>query len=158
VRRTRAGDFEIRLPEAERALLRSLVPTLRSALEGDVRADPRLRRLFPPAYAQPEDGEAENEYQALIGDDLVASRRRSLDVLEATAERTRLEEVELAAWLRALNDLRLVLGTRLDVTEDTGPPDPGDPDAPLLAVYDYLGFLLDAVVEALPTGQPEDGS
>jgi len=150
VRRTRAGDFQVRLPEPDRQLLRSLVASLREALAGDVRSQPGLRRLFPPAYIDPGDDEAETEYQALMHDELVASRMASLEVLAATLDRTRLDEEELLAWMTALNDLRLVLGTRLDVSEDADPvPDPDDPDAALLAIYAYVGFLLEAVVEAL---------
>jgi hypothetical protein len=150
VRRTRHGDFEVRLPEAERELLATLVRALRAALDGDVGAEPSLRRLFPPAYAHPADEEAEAQYQAMVHDELLASRRASLDVLEATASRNRLEEPELLAWLTALNQLRLVLGTRLDVSEDDEPlPDPDDPAAPLHDVYHYLGVLLEAVIDAL---------
>ena len=149
IRRTRRGDFEVRLPEAERALLGTLVGALRAALDGDVRAEPSLRRLFPPAYADPADEEAEAEYQALMADELLASRRAALDVLEATATRDRLDETELLSWLTALNQLRLVLGTRLDVSEDDGFPDPDDPAAALHEVYHYLGVLLEAVIDAL---------
>jgi hypothetical protein len=150
VRRTRSGDYEVRLPATERQLLASLVEALRAALSGDVRGEPALRRLFPPAYAEPADGAAEAEYQDLVHDELLASRRAALDVLEATADRTRLEEAELLSWMTALNQLRLVLGTRLDVQEDADPqPDPDDPSAPLAAVYTWLGLLLESVIDAL---------
>ena len=150
IRRTRQGDFEVRLPEAERALLGTLVGALRAALDGDVGAEPALRRLFPPAYVDPDDQEAEAEYQALMQDELLASRRAALDVLEATATRDRLDEGELLSWMTALNQLRLVLGTRLDVSEEDPPfPDPDDPTAALHEVYHYLGVLLEAVLDAL---------
>jgi hypothetical protein len=150
IRRTRQGDFEVRLPEVERALLGTLVGALRAALDGDVAAEPALRRLFPPAYVDPDDQEAEAEYQALMQDELLASRRAALDVLEATATRDRLDEGELLSWMTALNQLRLVLGTRLDVSEDDPPfPDPDDPTAALHEVYHYLGVLLEAVLDAL---------
>jgi hypothetical protein len=150
VRRNRDGDFEVRLPEAERELLHTMVGALRAALDGDVRAEPALRRLFPPAYAEAAEQEAEAEYQEMMHDELLASRRAALDVLEATAARTRLDEPELLAWMTALNQLRLVLGTRLDVSEDDPPfPDPGDPTAALHEVYHYLGVLLEAVLDAL---------
>jgi hypothetical protein len=153
VRRTRHGDFEVRLPQSERQLLLALVGALRAALDGDVRAEPALRRLFPPAYADPADEQAEAEYQALVHDELLASRRAALDVLEATASRDRLDEPELLSWMTALNQLRLVLGTRLDVSEDDEPlPDPDDPAAPLAEVYHYLGVLLEAVIDALESG------
>ena len=149
IRRTRQGDFEVRLPEAERALLGTLVGALRAALDGDVRAEPTLRRLFPPAYADAVDEEAEAEYQALMQDELLASRRATLDVLEATATRDRVDEAELLSWMTALNQLRLVLGTRLDVSEEDVLPDPDDPAAALHEVYHYLGALLEAVIDAL---------
>jgi hypothetical protein len=150
VRRTRDGDYEVRLPEAERELLQTMVGALRAALDGDVRAEPALRRLFPPAYAEAAEQEAEADYQAMMHGELLASRRAALDVLEATAERTRLDEPELLAWMTAVNQLRLVLGTRLDVSEDDEAfPDPADPAAPLLEVYHYLGVLLEAVIDAL---------
>lgn len=150
MRRTWRGDFEVRLPEAERKLLVTLVGALRAALDGDVRAEPTLRRLFPRAYADPADEHAEAEYQALVHDELLASRRAALDVLEATATRDRLDEPELLSWMTALNQLRLVLGTRLDVSEDDDPlPAPDDPAAPLAEVYHYLGVLLEAVIDAL---------
>jgi hypothetical protein len=150
VRRTRKGDFELRLPEGERELLVALAGSLRAALEGDVRAEPALRRLFPPAYADPEDGVAERQYQAMVHEELLASRRAALDVVEATASRDRLDESELLAWMTALNQLRLVVGTRLDVSEDDGPlPQPDDPTAPLVEIYHYLGVLLEGVLDAL---------
>jgi hypothetical protein len=50
----------------------------------------------------------------------------------------------------AVNDLRLVLGTRLDVSEEMlGTLDPSSPDADAMAVYQYLSFLLESIVEAL---------
>jgi hypothetical protein len=151
VRRTRHGDFEVRLPPEERQLLVTLVGALRTALDGDdVRAEPTLRRLFPPAYAHPAEEEAEAEYQALVHEELLASRRAALEVLETTASRERLEEPELLSWMTALNQLRLVLGTRLDVSEDDEPPpDPDDPAAALHEIYHYLGVLLEAVIDAL---------
>ena len=54
------------------------------------------------------------------------------------------------AWMRALNALRLVLGTRLDVTEDDDRGiDPDDPDAPAWALYYFLSGLVDELVDAL---------
>jgi hypothetical protein len=87
----------------------------------------------------------------LVLGDLVARRRSAVDVLEATAGATRLDEEQLLAWMRALNDVRLVLGTRLDVTEegDERPVDRRDPRAPAFAVYDYLTYLQGEIIEAL---------
>jgi hypothetical protein len=147
VKRTRHGDFELRLPPEERSLLRELAPQLRGLLDSDL-TDPSLRRLFPTAY--PEDPERDREFRDLVGDELLERRRAALDMLLATVDATKLSEDELSAWMGAINDLRLVLGTRLDVSEDMDPmPDPDDPDAPLLVLYGYLGYLLESIVDAL---------
>lgn len=147
VRRTRRGDFEIRLPADERALLRNVAPQLRELLDGDL-ADPNLRRLFPTAYA--DDPERDREYHQLVRDELADRRRAAVATLLATVDETRLDEEQLLAWMGAVNDIRLVLGTRLDVSEETDPePDPDDPDAALLMLYGYLGYLLETIVQAL---------
>ena len=74
-----------------------------------------------------------------------------MNVLEATAGQEQLSAEEAEAWLTALNSLRLVLGTRLDVREDTFADglDMRDPRAPELAVYSYLTWLQDALVSAV---------
>ncbi|HEX2045190.1 MAG TPA: DUF2017 family protein [Gaiellaceae bacterium] len=147
VERTPAGEFRLRLSGEERRLLRELPGSLRSLLDDEPR-DPSLRRLFPPAYEADEDAEA--EYRALVRDELLEGRRAALATLERTAESEVLAEEELHAWLGALNDLRLVLGTRLGVTEETYVEelDPADPRAHELAVYGYLTWLQDELVSA----------
>ena len=150
VRRTRKGDYELRLPEPERRLLAALVPQLRAVVAEDAGAagDPNLRRLFPTAY--PDEPELDREYRSLVSDDLLAHRLAALDTVAETVEATRLDEEQLVAWMGAVNDLRLVLGTRLDVSEDTDlSPAADDPDADSLAVYAYLGILLESIVLAL---------
>ena len=52
-------------------------------------------------------------------------------------------------WLAALNDVRLALGTALDVTEDMPDDvDPDDPRAAHLGVYHWLTFVQDGLVQA----------
>ena len=147
IERTRNGDFAVRLSADERALLQSLPGELRALLRARP-DDPSLRRLFPPAY---EDDEAEAEYRDLMRAELLEGRRGALETLETTSDRERLTGAELEAWLGALNDLRLVLGTQLDVTEELyeRPPDPRDPRAREFAVYGYLTWLQEQVVQAL---------
>ena len=72
-------------------------------------------------------------------------------MLEETADAERLDEDQLLAWMRALNHVRLVLGTRLDVTEegDERPLSPRDPRTGAFAVYDYLTYLQGEIIEAL---------
>lgn len=151
VQRTRDGAYAVRLPEPERALLGNLVEQLRDVLL-ETTDDPTLRRLFPTAYH--DDHERDREYQQLVRDELLERRLASLATVEATLATTELSEDEVTAWMHALNDLRLVLGTRLDVGEELLDIDADDPDAPAYAVYEYLGFLLSEVVDALMGGLP----
>jgi hypothetical protein len=150
IERTRHGDFRLRLPRSERDLLRQLPAQLAELLDG-APDDPSLRRLFPPAY---DDEADEAEYRRLMRDELAAGRRRALQVLEETADHDRLSADEAEAWLTALNDLRLVLGTRLEVEEGTllDDLDPADPRAQELALYGYLSWLQEQLVEAIGAG------
>jgi Domain of unknown function (DUF2017) len=147
IERTKEGGIRIRLSQAERELLRGLPAELRRLLDVNPE-DPSARRLFPPAYDADQD--AEKEYRRLMRDELLAERREALRVLEETADRDRLTQDELDAWLGALNDLRLVLGTRLGVTEELyeDAVDPEDPQARETALYLYLTWLQEQLVEA----------
>ena len=148
VRRARNGQFKLRLPADERELLRALPAQLREMIGTN---DPSLRRLFPPAYVEDAHAEFQSEYQRLMGSDIEARHVRALDVMEATVDADVLSEEEATEWLAALNELRLVLGTRLDVSEETfeAELDPDDPATPGLALYSYLSWLQEQVVAAL---------
>ena len=147
VERSRDGSFKLRLDRDERDLLRTLPAQLQELLK-DTPDDPSLRRLFPPAS---DDEEVETEYRRFMGDDLRDRRLEAAAVMAATVDAERLSEEEVGAWLSTLNDLRLVLGTRLDVTEDLDPSTvaPDDDRAPGLALYGYLSWLVDQIVGAL---------
>ncbi|HEY8844107.1 MAG TPA: DUF2017 family protein [Gaiellaceae bacterium] len=147
IERTGDGEYVLRLPEEERALLRFLPDDLRSLLDA-APDEPDLRRLFPPAY---EDAQDEAAYRELMGNELLEGRRQALRVLAETAQAERLTGEQAQAWLTALNDLRLVLGTRLGVTDDSlfeGLTE-NHPRAPELALYAYLSWLQEQLVEAL---------
>ena len=147
VRRHRDGSFEVRLPDAERQVLADVLPQLRAALAGDASADPAFRRLFPVAYA--DDAQHEAEYRELVGDELVAKRLANVDTVLSTLRADHIAEDELFAWMGAINDLRLVLGTRLDVSEETDlDVGSGHPEAAAYALYAYLGWLLELLVDA----------
>src|SRR5262245_43875880 len=115
--------------------------------------DPELQRLFPPAYSERSDDE---QYRSLVRDQLVSGREKALVTVRETLPSETLDLEQADQWLRALNDLRLVLGTRWDVTEelDYGGLDPNDPRGRELAVYGYLSWLQEQLVEAL---QPRSG-
>ena len=142
------GEIGLKLSRDERVLLAGLAAELRAQLDGEPGGDPSLRRLFPRAY---EDETEERAYRELAGDSLLDGRRAALELLAETVDRKSLSAEEADAWPRALNDLRLVLGTRLDVQEDTFASDLrlDDPDAPGLTVYGYLSWVQEQLVAAL---------
>lgn len=143
------GAFRLSLAEEERELLRRLPSQLRELLEADDTTDPAVQRLFPPAYRDDEEHEA--EYQHLMRGDLMDRRKAALAIFDETIDADELTEDQLVAWMGAVNDLRLVLGTRLDVTEDTYVDglSPDDPRAPAFELFMYLGMLMEQFVEAL---------
>lgn len=146
----RDGTFRVRLPAEEREVLAALPGQLREALDA---GEPTLYRLFPPAHAN--DDEANAHYVRLVGASLLEGKLRALEHLERTAHAETLGEDDLGAWLGGLESLRLALGTQLDVTEASyGPLDPSDPDAPRLALYHWLSWLQEEVVQALATTLP----
>ena len=143
VQRIGAGRYTLALPEAERGLLADLVEQLRDVLLVTT-DDPMLRRLFPTGYH--EDPDRDREYQQLVHDELLAHRLAALATLEASVQADELDEAGLTGWLTALNDLRLVLGTRLGVTEDSYDDFAGDPG---MALYGWLTWVQGEIVEAL---------
>lgn len=166
IRRDASGNYEIRLGEEERILLSRLPGQLIEALsiledswenssDNDNENSPyaqeivpeELRRLFPVAY--PRDDEAESTYGSLTRPDLARSHRRALETLSKTARSIRLDSEGLESWLKALNSLRLVLGTDLDITEESDPVPASDPRHLEWEVYGYLSGLLDEIVSVL---------
>lgn len=175
-RRTRAG-IEVRLSPAEAAMLRRLLGDLLELLgEADEEAapadpleamlgsaqgpqqspeDPVLARLFPDAYT--DDAAASAEYRGLMDGELrttkLSAARSTLDSLEELSSgKLRLDDATAQAWLLSINDLRLSLGTRLEVTEELAdqiealPED--DPRLPGLTAYLWLGWLQETLLDA----------
>jgi hypothetical protein len=141
-----AGGVRLRLHEGDVLLLRELLDELEALLEDP--DDPALGRLFPQAHTDPE---SEQQYRSLVRDQLVGGRSKSVAVVRDTLSKVRLDPDEADAWLRTLNDLRLVLGTRLDVTEeiDYEGLDLNEARGRDLAIYGYLSWLQEQLVEAL---------
>ncbi|MEU3373795.1 DUF2017 domain-containing protein [Streptomyces sp. NPDC006660] len=129
--------------------------------------DPALARLFPEAYASGESEELRAksaEFRRFTENDLRARKRadalavvRGLDeliprgdggaVLKLTADDAR-------HWLGALNDLRLTIATRLDITDEDESgalyrlPD-DDPRKPMVMAYLWLGVLQETLIDTL---------
>ena len=152
IRRRGSGKYRVKLRSSEQIILGSLVHQLREQLMAST-DQPHLRRLFPPAYAN--DAERDAGYQVLTRDELLEGRLAALDVVERTLDGSQdLDESELTAWMGTLNSLRLVIGTRLDVDEDLPELDESDPLAPEYALYEFLGWILAQVVDALGSDLP----
>ncbi len=149
VRRRKDGDFDLLLAPSGRQAVRHLLGELDELLETDP-GDPNLRRLHPPAYL--DDAEADAAYQLLAGEELRTSRRNAVTLVVASLDHDRLTEDELWGWAQSFNALRLVLGTRLDVSEDDVEiPElaPDAPEAQLWAVYQLVSVLQHEVVTPL---------
>ncbi len=150
------NEYRVNLDIEERDLIQRLLTELRALLADPDEADDRLTRLFPPAYHQAGDSELDDEYQRLMREDLLTSRLKGLDMIDGvlgTASRKgpTLTEAQMSAFLQALNGIRLVLGTMLDVGEDHDIDDIGD-DHPLVGeyqLYDFLSWVLDWSVRAV---------
>jgi hypothetical protein len=143
----RRGDVvRVSLDRDEQLLLAELLDELEGLLDDP--EDPELRRLFPPAFSEPTDDE---QYRSLVRDQLVSGRSKALATVHATLSSDTLDADQADQWLRALNDMRLVLGTRWDVTEqlDYGKLDLNERRGRELAVYGYLSWLQEQLVEAL---------
>ena len=143
------GTFDLETFEWQREMLGSLGASLRDLLLTG--SSPMLRRLYPTAY--PADAEANDAYNELVHDELLEPRLAALDTLEDTMTRDELTIDELSQWMNAINAIRLVLGTRLDLSEDDDPREiaDDDPDRPLWLSYELLTQMLALIIDALET-------
>jgi hypothetical protein len=147
IRRTGKG-VEVDLGRHERELLGVLVDDLWYRITEDGN-DPELRRLFPTAYGQ--DPQRDAEYQILARSELTDSRLGALATVRDTLGAAVLSDDELRSWMLTVNQLRLVLGTRLDIGEDDEDDealDPSDPEGQERLLYHWLTGLLALIVEA----------
>lgn len=150
VERTDQG-YVVRLGEQDISLLLRLLAELRGLLQSDdPQVAPLVRRLFPPAYHL--DDEADAEYQRYMREELMTSRLGGMDaVTDALRAGRPLSDGEITGFMQSLNNVRLVLGTLLDVGEDHDPTDVDD-DHPMVAehqLYNYTSWLLEMTVQAI---------
>jgi hypothetical protein len=117
--------------------------------------DEVLRRLLPDAYSENDESAAEFRRFTERGlrDGKAGDAKRVLDAVEdpdAVAEGIEIDSDDQLVWLRAINDLRLALGTRLGVEQDDYEfwenLAEDDPRRITYDLYDWLGYLQSALL------------
>ncbi len=154
-RAARGGVLVARLEPAEAGIVGLLLDQLEQLLTADrddVGDDPVLERLFPDGHRS--DPELAADYRELTETSLRGAKADDLAMVRASLPleggEVRLDRDQAAAWLRTSNDLRLAMGTRLDISEDTEPPEElADEADQQLAVYYWLTALQGSLVDAL---------
>jgi hypothetical protein len=125
--RTRDGSLQVTLYEQEVELLamtaRDMATLVEAPPDGAVRD-----RLYPRAYLDPTEETAQQEFDAVVHDELAGARKRAFEHItsrleSAEPDRRGVVQLTLAAdeeteWLVGVNDARLVIGTALGVSED----------------------------------------
>jgi hypothetical protein len=149
---TRSGSgFVLHIGKDERDVVSRLLEELRT-MQSDPEAAEATTRLFPVVH--PGDVEQEAEYQRLMRDELITSRAAGIDtaveVLSRPGRKVAIDADEMLAFVRAVNSVRLVLGTILEVSEDDDLDAPPElVESPEYQLYGYLSYVLDACIRAL---------
>jgi Domain of unknown function (DUF2017) len=118
-------------------------------------ADPVVARLLPDAYQ--DDPEKAGEFRKYTESSLREAKKyfaqTLLETLPPEGGKVRLTGDQARDWLRALNDIRLMFGVRLEVTEEfeeqLAALDPKDPRLAAFEVYGWLGAVQESLVHAL---------
>jgi hypothetical protein len=126
-----------------------------SAPPPEAPTDPVLARLLPDAYR--DDPESAGEFRKFTESSLREAKKyfaqALLESLPEREGRVKLTADQARDWMRALNDVRLMFGVRLNVTEDfeeqLAKLDPKDPKFAAFQVYGWLGALQDSLVRAV---------
>jgi hypothetical protein len=150
---TGSQNIRLRVEEAEVLLLRGLLDEMRALLKGDDRTDPVLDRLFPAAFEEPEEAAA---YRDLTETELRNAKLAAIETVRSSLDgegnlEIMLDPDDAEEWLRLLNDIRLAIGARIDVTEEkmSAEPDPADPNSPALHILHWLGWVQESMLDKL---------
>ncbi len=147
--------YRLNIDAEERALLQRLLDEMSTLLtaEPDERTALLLHRLFPPAFHDDPDKEA--EYQRLMREDLVASRLAAIDTVRSILDDdgsngdVLLDEATTMAFMQSTNSVRLVLGSLLGITDDETAELADEEQSAEHGLYAYLGWLLEWTVRAV---------
>lgn len=143
-------------------------------------ADPALLRLLPPTFGSPSgrdavdpgqaaaDAQRDAEHRAdaedLLIDAKLADAQRARELLRSTE--LRLDQQEALAFSRALNDVRLVLSARLEITDEQSAArvhsvddwkHASDEESAMALLYNFTSWLLETLMDQMLRGLPEDG-
>ena len=139
------GNYQVAVSENEKELVSIISVEVTSFLQ---RNTGEASRLFPPAYI--DEPEAENEYQAMIRNDLVEAHTFALKTLNESLAKPEVTESDLIEIMRALNILRLFLGERLNISEDyEDSPSETDPSYDIWILFQIFGQMLSSIIDVL---------
>ncbi|MBU6347509.1 MAG: DUF2017 family protein [Actinomycetales bacterium] len=119
----------------------------------EISDDPVLARLFPDAYR--DNPEHSAEFRRFTWNDLQQRKIQHghlvLENLKRFPGEKKLSEPEVNAWLLTLNDLRLALGTRIGLDNETELQLTNESLPPVFGVYDWLTGLQGTLIDCLAT-------
>ena len=124
--------------------------------------DDVLLRLLPNAYADGVDAAEFRRYTESVLRNKKKAHAMSMRVLLKSSQDggIELDHDNANAWLGAINDIRLALGVRLNVQERTHDElellAPDDPLRGVYAVYSWLGWLQESLLQALMDDSPNE--
>lgn len=157
VSRRKDGTVAVSLNLYEALVLKSLPERIRRLLTDPDFSDRTVLRLFPRAYRDPA---KDREYRRLLGEDLLRRKLAGVEAFEKSLRRMRVKQLraeitvraeDYDLWLGFVNDMRLVLGTELEIEEDDWSDDAFDashPRAEDLALLHYLSWLEEELLQA----------
>jgi hypothetical protein len=171
-KRKRSG-VRVEVDEVEVRVLNQLVTALLGVVEapevsddplaalvgmpaGDIEPpdNPLLQRLLPDAYA--DDPAAAGEFRRFTDADLRAAKRAAamavVDALPEGGGTLELGRDEVDQWLTCFNDLRLLLGTAIGVTEDDDHDE--DPDTFEESAYRWLTHMQEWLLSCVDPRPP----
>ena len=132
------------LADSESSLLAGLIDDFAVMLSGSDANDPAIQRLYPAGYS--DDDAASAEFRELVQSDLAQGRTGRLEQCRAElpegAGTVSLDDEAVDRWLRVLNDLRLTLGTRLGITDESEL----DTRDPVVNIYHWLSAVQDLLI------------
>lgn len=155
--------------QADGAADRDPLAALMGPEDGERPSDPALLRLFPDGYR--DDPEASGDFRRFTQSGLRQLRGRRLDTARAVLGRidagspddlgtAQVSAGEAAALLGVVNDLRIVLGVRLEIVDDdqdvTDGWDPDDPRRATYGVYQWLTWLQAGLLDAMANSPAEE--